>query len=183
MHRSYQRRLHGSLNYLPVTVVFALVVLGSIYFLFVTAHTELAPAGGSGRHPVAIDLGAERDAAAAPALFAREVYEIFFHHPETEHVFQIDMPGQSISGMALKPWDQRTQTTNELQPVVQQELSKIAGVAVVAFQPPPLPGSDRPADSVRHRHHRAVRAAQRHRAEIPAARRRRAASSSSSTAT
>ena len=51
------------------------------------------------------------------------------------------MPGQSIAGMVFKPWDQRDKTTNELQPVLQQELNKIAGVRVAAFQPPPLPGS------------------------------------------
>ena len=65
----------------------------------------------------------------------------FVHYPETEHVFQIDVPGQSISGMALKPWDRRTKSSNKLQPVVQQEVAKIPGVRVVAFQPPPLPGS------------------------------------------
>jgi multidrug efflux pump len=69
------------------------------------------------------------------------VYEIFFSHPETEHVFQIDFPGQVISGMALKPWDKRSKSSNVLQPAVQQEVSKIAGIRVVAFQPPPLPGS------------------------------------------
>src|SRR5277367_2939885 len=31
---AYERRLHGSLNYQPVTLVFALIVLSSIYFLF-----------------------------------------------------------------------------------------------------------------------------------------------------
>jgi multidrug efflux pump len=51
------------------------------------------------------------------------------------------MPGQSIAGMVFKPWDQRVKTTNELQPVVQQELSKVAGVRIAAFQPPALPGS------------------------------------------
>ena len=39
----YERRLHGSLNTLPVTLVFALIVLSSIYFLFTSAKTELAP--------------------------------------------------------------------------------------------------------------------------------------------
>ena len=34
-----------------------------------------------------------------------------------------------------------TKTTNDLQPVLQQELNKIAGVRVAAFQPPSLPGS------------------------------------------
>jgi multidrug efflux pump len=43
--------------------------------------------------------------------------------------------------MVMKPWDKRKKTTNNLQPVVQQELNKISGVRVVAFQPPPLPGS------------------------------------------
>jgi multidrug efflux pump len=43
--------------------------------------------------------------------------------------------------MVLQPWDVRAKTANDLQPVVQQELSKISGVRVAAFQPPPLPGS------------------------------------------
>src|SRR5262249_18434702 len=43
IHRRYERWLHGSLNYLPVTTVFALIVLGSIYFLYTSATTELAP--------------------------------------------------------------------------------------------------------------------------------------------
>ncbi len=30
IHRRYERWLHGSLNYLPVTAVFALIILGSI---------------------------------------------------------------------------------------------------------------------------------------------------------
>ena len=51
------------------------------------------------------------------------------------------MPGQNIAGMVLKPWDQRTRTTGALQPIVQQNMAKIAGAQVVAFQPPPLPGS------------------------------------------
>ena len=51
------------------------------------------------------------------------------------------MPGQDIAGMVLKPWDQRTRTTAVLQPLVQQNMAKIAGAQIVAFQPPPLPGS------------------------------------------
>ena len=43
--------------------------------------------------------------------------------------------------MVFKPWDKRSKTTNELQPVVQQETAKIAGLRVAAFQPPALPGA------------------------------------------
>jgi multidrug efflux pump len=137
---AYQRRLHRSLNYLPVTVVFALLVLTSIYFLFVTATTELAPQEDQGVI-LAQSIAAPNATLSQRQLYSRQVYQTFFHHPETEHVFQIDMPGQSISGMAFKPWDRREKSTNALQPVVQRELSKIAGIRAVAFQPPPLPGS------------------------------------------
>src|SRR5580658_9578160 len=137
---AYERRLHNSLNYLPVTVVFALVVLSSIYFLFITAHTELAPQEDQGVI-LSQSIAAPNATLKQRELYAHQVYEIFFSHPETEHVFQIDFPGQVISGMALKPWDKRSKSSNVLQPAVQQEVSKIAGIRVVAFQPPPLPGS------------------------------------------
>ena len=39
----YRRALSGSLDTLPVTLVFATVVLFSIYFMFVTSQNELAP--------------------------------------------------------------------------------------------------------------------------------------------
>jgi len=140
LRAAYERRLHRSLNYLPVTVVFALVVLSSIYFLFITAHTELAPQEDQGVI-ITQSIAAPNATLKQRQLYSHEVYKIFLQYPETEHVFQIDVPGQSISGMVMKPWDKRKRTTNNLQPVVQQELSKIPGVRVVAFQPPPLPGS------------------------------------------
>jgi multidrug efflux pump len=43
--------------------------------------------------------------------------------------------------MVLKPWDERAKTAAQIQPVLQGELGRIAGVRVVAFQPPPLPGA------------------------------------------
>jgi len=39
-------------------------------------------------------------------------------HPETAHVFQLDMPGQSIAGMVLKPWMSGPKHRIELQPDV-----------------------------------------------------------------
>ena len=40
---AYQRRLSSTLNFLPVTMIFAFVVLVSIYFMFVSTPNELAP--------------------------------------------------------------------------------------------------------------------------------------------
>ena len=138
--KRYQRLLHGTLNTVPVTVVFALIVLGSIYFLYAGAKSELAPQEDQG---VIITSSTAAPSATLQQreLYSRAVYKDFAKHPETDHVFQLDMPGTSIAGMVLKPWDQRKQTASQLQPVIQKELSHIAGVRVVAFQPPPLPGS------------------------------------------
>ncbi|HEY2527108.1 MAG TPA: efflux RND transporter permease subunit [Xanthobacteraceae bacterium] len=140
---AYQRRLHSSLNYLPVTLVFALIVLSSIYFLFSSAKTELAPQEDEGV-VITQSIAAPNATLEQRQLYSRGVYKIFADHPETEHVFQLDVPSQGIAGiggMVFAPWDQRTKTTNDLQPVLQQQLNKIAGVRIAAFQPPPLPGS------------------------------------------
>jgi multidrug efflux pump len=140
LRTGYERRLHSSLNTLPVTLVFAALVLGSIYFLFTAAKTELAPQEDQGVI-ITQSIAPPNATLQQRQLYSREVYQIFARHPETEHVFQIDLPGQSLAGMVFKPWDKRTQTTNVLQPVVQQELNKVAGVRIAAFQPPALPGS------------------------------------------
>lgn len=136
----YERWLHGSLNYLPVTAVFALIVLGSIYFLYAGARGELAPQEDAGI-VIASSTSAPNATLAQKLLYSRQVYEIYAAYPETAHVFQIDAPGQSIGGMVFTPWDRRSRTTNELQPVIQKQLDGIAGVRAAAFQLPPLPGS------------------------------------------
>ncbi|MBS0519617.1 MAG: efflux RND transporter permease subunit [Proteobacteria bacterium] len=140
LHKGYARWLNGSLNYLPVTVVFSLIVLGSIYFLYSTTKSELAPQEDQGII-LALSTASPTATLEQRLVYARQVYETFAKHPETDHVFQIDAPGQSIAGMVLKPWDQRKLTSNQLQPIVQKELNDIAGAQIVAFQQSPLPGS------------------------------------------
>ena len=140
IHRRYQRWLHGSLNYLPVTAVFALIILGSIYFLYNSATSELAPQEDQGV-VITSATNAANSTLQQRELYDRQIYQTFASFPETDHVFQLDMPGQNIGGMVLEPWDKRRRTTAQLQPLAQQAMAHIAGANVVAFQPPPLPGS------------------------------------------
>ncbi|MGH6940208.1 efflux RND transporter permease subunit [Hypericibacter sp.] len=139
VRRIYQNLLHGSLDYRPVTVVFALFVLASIYVFYSFSQSELAPQEDQGV-VITLSTAAPNSTLQQRQLYAREVYKTFAGHPETDHVFQLDVPGQSIAGMVLKPWDERTRGANELQFTVQNQLHSIAGINVVAFQPPPLPG-------------------------------------------
>jgi multidrug efflux pump len=140
VHRRYERWLHGSLSYLPVTATFAVIILGSIWFLYGSATSELAPQEDQGVIITAATTAAD-STLQQRQLYDRQIYQDFASYPETDHVFQLDMPGQNIAGMVLKPWDQRARTTAVLQPLVQQKMAGIAGAQVVAFQPPPLPGS------------------------------------------
>ncbi len=140
MRRGYERWLHHSLDYLPVTAVFATLVLGSIYFLYTTAQSELAPQEDQG---IIIEQSTSAPDATIQQrlLYAGQVYRGFMTFPETDHVFQIEAAGNSIGGMVLKPWDDRERTSNQLQPLVQNALDGIAGVRAAVFQPPSLPGS------------------------------------------
>ena len=141
VRRVYERWLHGSLKYLPVTAVFAAIVLGSIFFLYSSATSELAPQEDQGV-VLASSTAAPTATLQQRLLYDAQVYKVFASFPETAHVFQLDVPGEIIGGAVLKPWDQRKRTATQLQPLMQQELNQIAGIQAVAFQPPPLPGSN-----------------------------------------
>ncbi len=140
LHKRYERTLHGSLNFLPVTAVMAIIILGSIYFLYSTSKSELAPQEDQG---VLISIAFNNPTAtlAQRELYSKPVYDVFKSFPENDHVFQFNTPSQVIAGMVLKPWDQRSKTTNQLQPVLQQKLNHIAGSQIAVFQPPSLPGA------------------------------------------
>src|SRR3984957_7676467 len=140
LRSGYERWLHGSLNTLAVTLVFAAIVLVSNYFLYNSATVELAPTEDQGVI-ITSSNAAPNSTLQQRQPYSKQIYDVFASPPETEHVFQLDVPGQLLAGMVFKPWDQRSKTTNELQPVVQQEAAKIAGVRVAAFQPPALPGA------------------------------------------
>ncbi|MDE2119094.1 MAG: efflux RND transporter permease subunit, partial [Betaproteobacteria bacterium] len=140
LHGRYERMLHGSLNYLPVTAVLGIIVLGSIYFLYSTSTSELAPQEDQG---VLISMAYTNPTATLEqrGLVTHQVYKVYKSYPETDHIFQINAPTQVIAGMVLKPWDERKATTKQLQPKLQGQLSHIAGGQIAVFQPPSLPGA------------------------------------------
>lgn len=139
----YEKVLQSSLDTLSVTLVFAALILISIGFLYLSSKSELAPVEDQG--VIISQLTAAPNATLEMTqLYANQVNKLYNTFPETERVFQLDgLSGlnTSIIGMGLKPWDQRKRTSNELQPLVQEELNQITGGLVAAFQLPPLPGS------------------------------------------
>jgi len=140
VRRHYQRLLHSSLGTVQVTAVFALIVLGSIYFLYGSAKSELAPQEDEG---LIMNFGtaAPNATLAQREGYAHQVWEALSAFPEMSNVFQMDTPSIVGAGMVLKPWDKRKRDSTTLQPLVQAAVGKVAGMQVVSIQPPPLPGT------------------------------------------
>jgi multidrug efflux pump len=136
----YERWLHGSLNYAAGHAGVRADRAGSIYFLFTTPRPSwrrrrIRASSSRNRSPRRM-----RRCSSASSIRAG-LRGSSPNIPETEHVFQLDVPGPVDRRHGVQAVGPAHATTNELQPVMQQEVNKIAGVRVVAFQPPPLPGS------------------------------------------
>ncbi len=140
LRRGYERRLDGSLNTIAVSLAFTVIVLGSIYFLYSAAISELAPEEDQG---VVILLPTSSPVATLQQKleYAGQVQHILRALPEAEHTFQVESPALSIAGVTLTPWDQRSRSATLVQRDLQQQLNHIAGQKIAAFLPPPLPGS------------------------------------------
>ena len=142
LRAAYERLLAGSLDSLPVVAVFGVLVLLLLPVLFMMSKKELAPQEDMGVI-ITMATGAPNASLKQSTEVAAQVNSIFASYPETEHMFQltgVSGLNTGIAGMVLKPWDERTRTTNDLQPLVQKQLSQLVGVKAVAFQRPPLPG-------------------------------------------
>lgn len=142
LEKRYEKALNQALNFLPVLNVFAIIILLSNFYLFVSSTSELAPQEDQGIILSQVTTAANASLSQTQ-LYANQVYDIFHGYTETDHIFQIDGSNglnTSILGMAFKPWDERKRTTNQLQPIIQNQLNNIAGAQVAAFQLPSLPG-------------------------------------------
>ena len=136
----YQRKLERSLRYTPVTAVLVVIVLGSIYYLYSSARSELAPQEDQGF--VLMQATAAPNATLqGKSLYDAQAFVIAKQAASPEHVFQIDTPGQFIEGLALPARDKRKLGSNEIQQSLQEKMGVIPGQKIAVFQPPSLPGA------------------------------------------
>ncbi len=140
LRRGYEGLLRGSLRTLPVTLIFTGLVIGSIYFLYSSADSELAPTEDQGV-VILQPTSAPNATLQQKVLFGDQVGRIMRDLPEAAQTFQIDSPSQSIAGVALKPWDKRHRNATTIQRDLQAKVAVVAGQHIVAFQLPALPGA------------------------------------------
>ncbi len=142
LRNNYERWLHTSLDFLPVTAVFAVLIFVSIYFLYATSKSELAPIEDQGIIISQLTAAANANLGQTQ-LFAREATRQMLTYHETDRSFTlvgINGFNTALVGDGLKPWEERSRTAMELVPVVQRMLNQIPGIQGAAFQRPPLPG-------------------------------------------
>jgi multidrug efflux pump len=140
--RWYGRRLDRTLDYRPITYLFAVTILGLVGFLWLHTPAELAPEEDQGI-VFAVTKAPKYANIDYLNFYGDKLDKAFQKFPETDLRFAlngINGPQGGIAGMLLTPWDQRTRSSIKLKPLVQAELSKIEGVQAFAFNLPALPG-------------------------------------------
>lgn len=141
VHRVYSRLLRSSLQTVPVTLVFAGIVLSSILFLTLGASKELAPQEDQGV-TFAFSTSAPDTTFTQSAMWDHELSAMLLKTKALALTFHISTPGLDLTGEVLKPWSERAHNSQYYLSKWQAEANKeIAGQQVVFSQPPPLPGS------------------------------------------
>ncbi|HEU4806151.1 MAG TPA: multidrug efflux RND transporter permease subunit [Nitrobacter sp.] len=138
----YGRRLDRSLDYRPITALFAVTILGLVGFLYMHTSKELAPEEDQGI-VFAVIKGPKYANIDYMDFYGDKLDKKFASFPETDLRFMINGTtgiNNGIAGMLLKPWDERTRSAMDIKPLVQADISKVEGVSAFAFNRPPLPG-------------------------------------------
>ena len=139
----YQKRLLKVLEFRPVVVVFSIIILIACGLLAATTTTELAPE--EDQSVIFISLTAPEYANIHYLeKYTQQLNKIYSNIPETEDYFIVNGMGaqnSAISGLILKPWDQRSKSQAKVLAGLQPKLGGIAGLNAVAFPLPSIPGS------------------------------------------
>ncbi len=136
----YQRLLSWTLSTWSVIVVMGLLLFGATILLGMTSKSELTPEEDQGF--LFYQLKAAPDATSQQMqTYSQQMFALGTKLPEYQMMFQITTPGTGFGGMVFKPWDQRSRPAHELQQVLQNIWSAIAGGQIFVFALPPLPGA------------------------------------------
>ncbi|MDW5375516.1 efflux RND transporter permease subunit [Halomonas sp. HP20-15] len=139
----YRSLLSRALQTVSVLVVFAVVVLVSIYFMFITSQSELAPNEDQG---IIFFQGTAPQTATLDYLkrFANDIQagaEQIDGYDETFMILGGTSADTVFGGFKMKPWSERDISQMEVMPPLQAALGRVTGLQTAAFAPPSLPGS------------------------------------------
>src|SRR5438105_1283528 len=140
---AYGRRLERSLDFRPVTAMFAVAVFLALGFMYINTKKELAPEEDQGV-PFALTKGPQYANLDYLDAYGDALDKAFTSIPEAELRFVVNGrfgPNRGIAGVILKPWGERSRSAQQLKGVLQQKVSGVEGMNAFAFSLPPLPAS------------------------------------------
>jgi multidrug efflux pump len=140
---AYGRKLHNSLDQRPAIALFALAVLGSVFFLYLNSFSELAPKEDQGVL-FSITKGPQYANIDYMDAYTDRLDKAYRSFPETEATFVVSGTNgvnNGFAGAILKPWAERTRTAQQLEPLMQGAVGGIEGLKIAVFSLPPLPSS------------------------------------------
>lgn len=143
LNTSYEWLLKNVLRWRVIIPIFLILSILADYYLYLSLHQELAPKE---------DAGAAISIATAPPnanldyteYYTKQMADISSKVPEKEHVCVINgMMGvnSALSFITLKPWDQRSRSTDQIAAQLNGEYWAIPGISAFALNPFSLPGS------------------------------------------
>ncbi|MEZ5330861.1 MAG: efflux RND transporter permease subunit [Thermoanaerobaculia bacterium] len=135
----YKSWLSTTLRFRPMIYVLWGVVALLILPFYLFSQKELAPVEDQGV-VFGIVQAAPNSTLDQTLLYVKQVTEAFKSFPEADDIFQLTFPSGGFSGMALKPWDERDKSSEQLRVELSQKVSKIPGIRVIPLVPPALPG-------------------------------------------
>ena len=142
----YEARLHRVLEFPSVMLVFALLVLGGIWAMFITSQSELAPTEDQSILFFQA-VGPQTATVEYNQIYADQIIDIFETIPEYHESFVLVGFGGDTSvtfgGFKMSSTTERERSQMEVQPELQGKLGAVAGLQVAAFPRPSLPGAGR----------------------------------------
>lgn len=140
----YKSALAKTLQHSRWVVVLALIIYATLWLLFTSLSTELAPAEDQGfvisiiRAPTSANLAyTEKNTAALNALFEkvpeRENYGIINGWPSGVN--------SAVSFLILKPWSERQRSVQQVIDTLLPQMMALPGILAFPFNPPALPGA------------------------------------------
>ena len=140
---TYKRALISLMQTKSVVIFFAVVVLGSIYFMVSMSQNELAPTEDQG---ILFHQGLGPETSTMDYLIdnGKEVQERIASVPgyhEDFMILGITSPNAVFGGFKMAPWSERDISQFEAQPLLDKELKNVTGLQTAVFPRPSLPGS------------------------------------------
>jgi len=144
----YEALLGSALANWKAVVVFGFVIIGLIGVMlslpaFIGFKKELAPQEDQG-FVISFGYAMPNATVEQMGVYSTKMFEFIKNTPEIDKAFTLDglsTPNTTLTGMILKPWEQRKRSSFQLQTDLQEKFNSIAGATIYASQPPPLPTS------------------------------------------